>query len=510
MEDIYGTSFTSMNSIIASSTSLEHFHLYSKPSSQQDTTTTTTIATHTDAGLFLSFVPAQSCSSSSQKDDDDAAFYVEIDGVLQQATFPKNSVIIMLGSGMQHWIHLNKEIDLSFKATKHAVKMNGLSASRAWYGMMHLVPPDAIIQRHPTIQTFNNMRSSMSLSSRQASSSFQDNNVISIGCGNHPSPQSSHLNNDLSEVTTTSVHRRLQHVSGPEACNNVTQFMCWLICLDIPDHENAVSRLREGESLYCLNPSVYAKSGGSVVQATQPCTDDKGIMGNVMNDACMGSWLPSSAFVKGYALERDGVNIADLTDEERMHNMEDHYCHGGTSMYMDGFNWQGTTCVIYLFQSWVLSTQGQFIAACIGTVLVSVFLEFVISSRRTLLPKVPVGWKRLASSTVLYGTQITLGYFVMLVVMTYSGPLFLCVVIGLMIGHVGTNHKRLLESSSSPSSSSGEDVIPPSDGITPCCQYDVGTEGKENTGTAASSSQDENSSGDLFLDEEGKGASECC
>eukprot|EP00957_Ditylum_brightwellii_P088559 6745409-Ditylum_brightwellii.AAC.1 len=93
MEDIYGTSFTSMNSIITSSTSLEHFHLYSKPSSQQDTTTTTatTIATHTDAGLFLSFVPAQSCSSSSQDEDDDAAFYVEIDGVLQQATFPKNS-----------------------------------------------------------------------------------------------------------------------------------------------------------------------------------------------------------------------------------------------------------------------------------------------------------------------------------------------------------------------------------------------------------------------------------
>lgn len=42
---------------------------------------------------------------------------------------------------------------------------------------------------------------------------------------------------------------------------------------------------------------------------------------------------------------------------------------------------------------------------------------------------------------MFYGLQLTMGYFLMLVIMTYSGPLFMCVIFGLMGGHVLFNAK---------------------------------------------------------------------
>ena len=40
---------------------------------------------------------------------------------------------------------------------------------------------------------------------------------------------------------------------------------------------------------------------------------------------------------------------------------------------------------------------------------------------------------------MLYGIQLTLGYLLMLVVMTFSGPLFVSVIFGLLGGHVLLN-----------------------------------------------------------------------
>merc|ERR1719375_284950 len=114
------------------------------------------------------------------------------------------------------------------------------------------------------------------------------------------------------------------------------------------------------------------------------------------------------------------------------------YCYGGTSMYMDGFTWQGTTCVIFLFRSWVLTTPGQFAAACFGTILFGIALEVVLFKRKAVYAMEP-GNLRLFLSVVVYGLQLSMGYFIMLIIMTYSGPLFICTVGGLMIGHVVFN-----------------------------------------------------------------------
>jgi hypothetical protein len=115
--------------------------------------------------------------------------------------------------------------------------------------------------------------------------------------------------------------------------------------------------------------------------------------------------------------------------------MDDQYCYGGTSMYMDGFTWQDTTCVIYLFSSWVLSTPGKFALAALGSILLGIALEFVLWKRRGVYA-LPAGRRRLLLSTSIYGLQLAMGYLIMLVIMTYSGPLFISTVGGMMLGHL--------------------------------------------------------------------------
>ena len=60
----------------------------------------------------------------------------------------------------------------------------------------------------------------------------------------------------------------------------------------------------------------------------------------------------------------------------------------------------------------------------------------------------------------------------MLVVMTYSGPLFLCIVLGLAGGHALFNAKALLKADDENGTGDGSGLVP--EGITPCCQNDLG------------------------------------
>ena len=103
---------------------------------------------------------------------------------------------------------------------------------------------------------------------------------------------------------------------------------------------------------------------------------------------------------------------------------------------MDGFQWLGSTCPIYLFPSLVLDSAGALVGACFFTILFGMALEWVIQQRRVTVNTYAPGYKRLAVSATFYGIQLTMGYTIMLVVMIYSIPLFLSVVIGVVGGHI--------------------------------------------------------------------------
>jgi Ctr copper transporter family len=237
----------------------------------------------------------------------------------------------------------------------------------------------------------------------------------SIGCGF--SADDDYHADKASSSSFSSSRRRLQHVQSAGECNNVTNFFCWMQCLEVPNHEQARGYLNEGYSLYCLDPATLASSGNRVSSAAAPCE-----YGYVHNAACQGSWQPTAPGVNAYPL-----NVEDQ-DEDGQQELA--FCYGGTSMYMN------PTCVIYLFPKWVLSTPGKLAAAAIGTLFSGMALEKIIQQRRFVVASMDPGYKRLGVSSLFYAVQLTLGYLIMLVVMTYSGPLFLSVVLGLVGGHV--------------------------------------------------------------------------
>jgi Ctr copper transporter family len=356
---------------------------------------------------------------------------------------------------------------------------------------VYLVPPEAIIipdtDISGTSRTFADMRNDMVLSGassikealqhspRPSGSRTRARNGVTdiinvdvvgessvlgvpMGCGTNNDGQSmtnvqekdepqkkievDDANNNVAKSTYRYQRRRLQMVDDASVCDNSTNFYCWMSCLKIPDSMNAQKYIDGGYSLYCADPAWYDSSNRSVVAATSSCDEVYGtrnITGGAMNEACIGMWLPTSNSSVATPVIVTAKDTQSRANEDKLP-----YCYGGTSMYMDGFHWRDSVCVIYLFPSWILSSSGIFIAACFGTVFAGIALEGFIRQRRTIVSNLPIGWKRLIVSTICYGMQLALGYLIMLIVMTFSGPLFVSVIIGLMSGHFLFNMNEVI------------------------------------------------------------------
>ena len=296
---------------------------------------------------------------------------------------------------------------------------------------MNLVPESAIIQQAPE-RTFAEMRQGMVVTNKNLERRFDEDPLadvdVSIGCGNtYPS-----VGDNV--VTATTGRRRLQHVGGPEDCNNSTNFFCWMSCLEIPQANNAQGFLNEGYSLYCVDPAVLVSTGNQVSKAVEPC-NEAGQIGRAMNSNCMGVWQPTAP----------GVPAQEVVVQGATNNVDaDSFCYGGTVMYMDGFNWVGSTCAIYLFPGWILSSMGKFVAACLGTVLFGVAVEYSIRKRQQVIAAMAPGRRRLVLSAAFKAVQLFMGYIIMLIVMIHSAPPFISAITGLVIGHVLFNAKDCL------------------------------------------------------------------
>ena len=127
------------------------------------------------------------------------------------------------------------------------------------------------------------------------------------------------------------------------------------------------------------------------------------------------------------------------------------FCSGtGQAMNMIGFTSvisqkRGTTpCVNIFFKEWTLDTAGKFGGACIGTLLVAIFVQYLSKVSSTLSEK----RKRNISQSyildailisIVYILQITFSYFLMLLAMTYNAEIFALIIVGLYIGFMVFN-----------------------------------------------------------------------
>ena len=435
--------------MLSSANHLEHFHYYAKPHAEAKSKAAS-FEYHTDAGFFLAFVPAMDCRTGAL---DAASFYLSGNGndddngnseaatKPEPAVFQEDEVVILMGTGAQYW--LEEEHHDNFLAAPHALRLSP-GARRSWYGKMHLLPSSTLLRGAEDdddakqVKTFGELPYRLDGKHGEGGAQAYVPTTLADGCAGstdlHKEVLQHQHNNatppllqQLEQPQHKNSRRRIQHVNSPENCNNVTDFFCWYQCIDIPEApDRTASYQREGYSLYCLDPATLANSGNSVSQATDPCEN-----GYVHNSDCLGSWQKTAPGVVAYPLRNENEEAGESGTMEE-------FCYGGTSMYMDGFNWMGTTCVIYLFPTWVLSSSAKLVAACLGSILMGILLEYVLWKRR-LVSQVPKGNVRLALSSLVYGVQLSLGYLVMLVIMTYSGPLFLSTVVGLMVGHAVFN-----------------------------------------------------------------------
>ena len=141
-----GASYSSVRDVVGASKNLEHMHVYSRDDNidgfselSDETNNGDALRLHTDAGLFLSFIPALSCSDIGGLGNTDQSFQIldPLDGQVKVANFPQDvpSIAIMLGIGAERWLNTDQQKEnVILKATRHKVGMRS-GDRRAWYGM---------------------------------------------------------------------------------------------------------------------------------------------------------------------------------------------------------------------------------------------------------------------------------------------------------------------------------------------------------------------------------------
>lgn len=106
---------------------------------------------------------------------------------------------------------------------------------------------------------------------------------------------------------------------------------------------------------------------------------------------------------------------------------------GGMDMSMSGFItvFKQHTCIVLFFKQWRLDAVWKFVLASIFVVFLGIASQGVITLRSTVQTRWPS--YRIADA-LLFGLSATIGWFLMLVVMTYCLELFLCSIFGLTLG----------------------------------------------------------------------------
>ena len=223
--DQTSTAYDSFSQAVNQADSLEHFHLFHRPSS---TTTqrldngiseeTLTLEMHADIGLFIVMTSAEYFETASlaplaNELRPDPGLFLELpSGEVVRPRVPQDCLVVMNGEGAARWMRTAKGARKP-QAARHEVALPDLlpGITRAWFGRMFFPLSQNLIQDSSSEQmTFAEYR-------EQTYQALKDNkhHLASLsGC----SPG----------------HRRLMDVGGCKA----GQLYCWMSCVDLPTVTN--------------------------------------------------------------------------------------------------------------------------------------------------------------------------------------------------------------------------------------------------------------------------------
>jgi hypothetical protein len=381
----------------------------------------------------------------------------------------------MVGGGGEAWLNINVgNGDMSLRAVPHALILpwqqhQGQQSAaqnhsskislttqwrRAWYGRMFLPPVDSLIpvSKHGSSSStpFGELRASQVRAVISQAAKDHSDEQPTLGCDFG----ARFSFNDTKTGTISKIEkgwvpagpsflRALMGDSMPTdgAACGADETLCWMQCMS-----NVGLTCGPGTQPECVDTSM-----NEVVDGSNHCPSG---IENCQPLCSTPSILQESGFCVGT----------------------------GTDMNMDGFNsWLAVDgdehlCLNLLFTSWTLDSHIKVIFACLGTVILAILTEFLGKMRRTvskmrgvqssqhLLQKNGLPGNRkesvILSSVAIYDAvlvlmfviQVTLGYFLMLIAMTYQAELFVCVILGLAIGHALFNLS-----------------VPPVTNTDPCC-----------------------------------------
>lgn len=136
-------------------------------------------------------------------------------------------------------------------------------------------------------------------------------------------------------------------------------------------------------------------------------------------------------------------DMSDMPDMPTSPPAPGAWCSSATAMG-NGFTNHptGPTCILYLFNGWVLNSPVKYGFAVIGTFCWCMAIPYVGRVRRRRITKAKVRNARLRAllNFVLYFVQLLLAYAAMLLTMTFSVWIFLSVVSGIAAGHTLFSH----------------------------------------------------------------------
>lgn len=389
------TPYTSFAAIQAEGSQLEHFVTYtssptSSPSSRPP------LELHVDEGLFIAFVPPM----LSNDDRGHSGLVVRLpSGQLAIAKYScSDCVVFMLGAGFSRWLGSN------LPGVIHALRMP-TRATRAWYGRMFLPPADAVaVLPSGTVIDFANYRL------QHNSSTFLEEHALTC------------MERSVVEGVVT---RKLANDCPPD------QFHCWMKCY------------QSQELLSC---------GATEMRICASNSDGRECLPTQMG--CGPRCVPDNSTSKSGGAQSNQSSSALGPDQ---------FCdaRSAVTMYMEGFIWPNSgqqSCVRMLFPSWILDTKGKYAGGCVGTFLFGVFVEFLAFLRAprtkeacqtTTDGRCCTASSLYSASILILGMQAACGYFLMFLAMTFSIPIFMCAVFGLMVGHAVFNlrahHKHAAE-----------------------------------------------------------------
>lgn len=461
VDDVAQTSsvehYGSLFDLYANGNQLHHMHLYNQTAEQEEKA----LAFHTDHGLFLAFVPGlildDKRASLSSRSNQEFLVRVSNDRGTQVTApiFPDEGdvLVFMLGDAVQKLINpicahqlVPTEHALDFSQVPFPTKDHYLL--RGWFGAMIIPPVDAL--------SFE--------SAGQAKASVGDH-LLEAYVVDSEMPldetfrSKSALHKDQVEKSsnaTIGCSRELNLVElAKGGCRKGTMF-CWMQCMPYSEVLNPASCEAKDSifhpgtkhSLQCATPEGIRYKGGM-------CTD------------CGLMCLAEEA-------KKNSTGGALLGYDES-------FCSGLPSvMYMNGFSLdfskrENDACIVFLFSGWEANNFFKYWVVVFFSFALGVIVEYVVYIRRTfqntgqlyLRPSKflkslnhrdsPGSETTFLTDTtmlnvdsrsykvkfmLLHVLQVVVGYFAMLIAMTYSTVLFTSVVLGICCGHLMFNYKE--------------------------------------------------------------------